>query len=611
MDYKKINEKNLIFLQIIFVLLAAISIILLGQYPIILGLFLICYGILVYTAFISKYPIISISLITGLTSLIIMLRFPYLPWGDPWYDYQMTNQILFYNTIDPSFYAAQLPIIHVLVEALAVFSKGNLLSIQKFLLPLISALTIIILYKFVKEITNKDIALVSALLLIIGTPYLHWTTQAVRESVGITFFMVALYFSYKSITTRKKEYFVVSSISIAGLVLAHHLSTAVFLIVWLAFSLTYIFCACDQKLMKEVSLISLGISLISFFFALAWWKTHLIEQYNEFETITNKLFYTDYGIIFFFLFLVALYLIPMFLCGIVQLIRKNVQKILLRKKEIYVCIAVISIVSAIFIINFVSGRSSFITNYPLVMMTNGIIMILLSLIGIYDYFDTDKLPILSWLGIIGILIILAMANIIPFVDPLRYMEFFYIPLAVVSASGFIYLARKVTSQKIVAIVLAIIMIISLLTAFPSVVFFNTAFTPGHPLYDTRSYIIAHPESEILSLEWLNKYNISGIIETDTYVGYPARALVQEKNVTWQSYFRIGNPDDPTKAYFYNLHQNYFAIITDRMKYYAEFGEDWSKNKTPLNNSEIELLNNEKNLIFDNGEVKIFYINASQ
>jgi hypothetical protein len=48
-----------------------------------------------------------------------------------------------------------------------------------------------------------------------------------------------------------------------------------------------------------------------------------------------------------------------------------------------------------------------------------------------------------------------------------------------------------------------------------------------------------------------------------------------------------------------------------MKNYAEFGEDWSKNKTPLKNSEIELLNNEKNLIFDNGEVKIFYINATQ
>jgi hypothetical protein len=236
-------------------------------------------------------------------------------------------------------------------------------------------------------------------------------------------------------------------------------------------------------------------------------------------------------------------------------------------------------------------------------------MAFLAIIGLYYCLNFEKFPLVCWLGMMALVIFLTMAKIVPFVDPFRLLEFVWIPLAIVSTIGFVQIFKNLKSKKFMPLVVTGIVTISIITAFPSIVFFNTPFNPGHPLYDNRSLVISHPDSEIIALTWLNTNNISGIIETDTYIGYAGRALVGPDNVTWQTYFRPGNPDDAIKSRWYNLHQNYYALVSGRMSTYAEFGEDWSKNKKPLNPAEIEMLD-QKNLIYDNGENKIFYSNLS-
>jgi hypothetical protein len=482
--------------------------------------------------------------------------------------------------------------------------------IQKFLIPILSACGILVLYKFLGEYTNKEIALISALFLLVGTPYIHWASQAVRESVGIAFLIIALYLSYQSMKKCRMDYFIAAFLVILGLVLTHHLSNLIFLLTWLAISLSYIYCVCEMKSVKKSTLFALGIFLLYISSTLFWWNTHLPSQYVEFETLMNKLFSMPYVVVFFIVCIITLYIFPIVLPKILIVIRYFLGMVFSRKKEVYAVTLIISVILAGVIYNFVMGKSVFITSYPGFMLINGIIMAFLAIIGLYYCLNFEKFPLVCWLGTIALVIFLTIAKIVPFVDPFRFLEFLWIPFAIVSAIGFVQLFKNIKSERIMALVVAGILTISIITAFPSMVFFNTSFNPGHPLYDNRSLVISHPDSEILALNWLETNKVSGIIETDTYIGYSGRALVNRDNLTWQTYFRPGNPDDSLKSYYYNLHQNYYALVSGRMSTYAEFGEDWSKNKNPLKPAEIEILNQKNNLIYDNGENKIFYSNLS-
>jgi len=610
MDYTTITGKNIVYAQLFLAILAALLLYLSGDYPVLLILFIILFFILACTLFLSKTPLIGLFFLVVLALSILMLRFRYLPWGDPWYEYQMTKQIILGNSLDLLNYPSQLPIIHLSIAALSVYSGMDPLMIQKFFTPVLSACGILVLYVFLEEYTTKDIALISALFLLVGTPYIHWASQAVRESVGIAFLILALYLSYQSMKKCRLDYLLAALFVIPGLVLTHHLANLMFLLAWLAISLSYLYCVCEMKSVKKSALFALGIFLIYIFSTFLWWSTHLSVQYGEFENLMNTLFFTPLGVVFFIVCIITLYILPIFLPKILLFIRYFLGIVFSRKKEIYAVTLIISVIFAGVIYNFVMGKSFFITSYPGFMLINGILMALLAIIGIYYCFNFEKFPLVCWLGTMALVIVLTMAKIVPFVDPFRLLEFVWIPLAIVSAIGFVQIIKIMKSERIMVLVVASIVTISIITAFPSMVFFNTSFNPGHPLFDNRSQVISHPDSEILTINWLKTSNVSGIIETDTYIGYAGRALVNDDNVTWQTYFRPGNPDDPIKAYYYNLHQNYYALVSGRMPIYSEFGEDWSKNKNPLNPSEIERLNQEHNLIYDNGENKIFYSNLS-
>lgn len=610
MDYKQIIENNRIYAQLFLAILAALLLFLSAEYPALLILFLILFFCLTYTLFLSKTPRIGLFFLAVLTLSILMLRFRYLPWGDPWYEYQMTKQIISGNSLDLLTYPAQLPVMHISIAALSVYSGIDALIIQKFLIPVLSACGILIFYTFLEEYTNKEIALVSALFLLVGTPYIHWASQAVRESVGITFLILALYFSWQSMKKCRMDYFIAAFLVILGLVLTHHLSNLIFLLSWVAISLAYIYCVCDINSVKKTTLFALGIFLMYISSTLFWWNTHLPAQYREFENLMNKLFHLPNGVVFFIISIIVIYILPILLPKILIFIRDLLSRAFSRKREIYAVTLIITVILAGVIYNFVMGKSFFIASYPGFMLINGIIMALLAIIGIYYCFNFEKFPLVCWLGTMALVIFLTMTKIVPFVDPFRLLEFLWIPLSIISAIGFVQLFKNVKSEKITAFVVVSIVTISIITAFPSMVFFNTSFNPGHPLFDNRSFVISHTDSEIFVLNWLETNTVFGVIETDTYMGYPGRALINDDNVTWQSYFRLGKSDTFQKAYGYNLHQNYYALISDRMSKYAEFGEDWSKNKNPLNPSEIERLNQEHNLIYDNGENKIFHSNLS-
>lgn len=598
MDHRDLKSTNTILLQILIVLLAALFMLLSRSHLFALLIFLLLYFILAYTVYVSK-RLTGLVLIAALTSLILALRFKYLTWGDPWYEYAMAIRIIEHGSIASEFYPSQLPAVHLTLSSIAIFTDIDLIVLQKFVVPLISSISIIVLYKITKEFFNTDTAFLAGLLLLVGTPYLHWTAQAVRESVGIPMVLLALYFSFKTIKVQQVRYILASSFIICGLVLTHHHSSGIFIFSWLFFSLTYVYLACDMKTIGKTSIYSLTLLLVSLSLALSWWSSNLHGTFSYFEKAINLIFHSSHGLIIFIITLILLYALPIFSPNSIMRLRSLLSKILSKKREIYMVLLLIAICGTSLAVNFVMGKSFFVLNYPLIMMSNGVIMVVLAMIGLYYFLDSSKLPVISWLVAISLMLGLSMAKVIPFADPLRFMEFLYAPLAIISAIGLKQVADRIDTRRAMALLVATLMVVSLVTSFPSIVLSGKHFEPGDIRYDDRSWVISHSDSEIKSIKWLNEHQITGRIYTDTYVSYATQWINYDNNITLLNYLRI-NPDTFPK----NL--NNYAIITGRMKKYAEFGEWLTKERTPLQENEIQKLYEETNQIYDNGEAKTFF-----
>ena len=81
----------------------------------------------------------------------------------------------------------------------------------KFIIPPLSVIALYAVYRFTKNISSSTkTAFFAGILLLCGTPYLHWTTQAVRETMGIALFALALYVSFTAIQSHKKQYLLLS-----------------------------------------------------------------------------------------------------------------------------------------------------------------------------------------------------------------------------------------------------------------------------------------------------------------------------------------------------------------------------------------------------------------
>jgi len=594
----------LIALQVVSVLCAGLFLYSSRFYPIALLPVMLLIGLAVFLACYSRHRLFSILLIGIFISLVLSLRFDYLPWGDPWSEYEMVQRILAFQSLDPSVYPSQLPVIHVIVSTVSLFSGINSLDLLKYTLPPLSVIGLYAVYRFTKDISSSETAFFAGIILLCGTPYIHWTTQGVRETLGIAVFVLALYISFIAIRSHKKGYLFVSLLLIGGLTITHDLSVIMFLLAWIAISLTFLYLTCHMNMIRTTGLFSLLIASTAVIFIVAWGWGRSLYGYSQFISLINTIFHSELGIILFIASLILLYLLPLIVQDKILLLRSIVTKVLIHKNTIYAVFIAGTLVSSGVVINFILGKSSFVLNYPLPMFFNGICMIFLSLIGLYYFLEIDKLHILAWIAALVLILVLSMGNIVPFIDPLRFMEFLYIPLAIIAAFGVARIAELTSLSKILPLVLAVFVVISVATSFPPLVFWGNSFEPGHPLFDTRSWVIQHQSSEISAISWLNDYRASGVIETDVYVGYAARWTTVKNSLIVQTDQPFTLDHKWIQSAYPNV-QQYYLIILSRMTKYMEFGNQWLKEKNPLFDSDLVKINNECNLLYDNGKAEIY------
>jgi hypothetical protein len=561
-------------------------------------------GMAVLLAGYSRYRLFSILIIGIFTSLILSLRFDYLPWGDPWFEYEMIQRIIVYHSIDTSVYPSQFPVVHVIIATISLLSGVNPLDLLKYIIPALSVIGLYALYKIAKDLSlSTKIAFFTGILLLCGTPYLHWTTQGVRETMGIALFILTLYISFTATVTHKKKYLAIALLLIYGLVITHDLSALLFLLSWISVSLTYLYLICDMNRIHKTSMFSLLIASATVIFIVAWVWGRSLYGYSLFNSLLNTVFHSEFGIPLFIASLIFLYLIPLKIPDKILVLRSMVKTIIIRKKIIYVGFIIITSVSSGVVFNFILGNAIFVLNYPLPMLFNGICMIILSLIGVYYFLETDRLHILAWISALSLVLVLSMSNIVPFVDPLRFIEFLYIPLVIIAAFGVAFILGNTRLSKVLPIMLAGFVIISVATSFPSSVFLGNSFEPGHPLFDTRSWVIQHQPSEIVAISWLNDYPSGGIIDTDAYVGYAARGIIQTNTSSIQTEYPFMRETYPQVQDTNKQRHN--ILIPSRMKDYTEFGIQWLQKREPLNDMDIQKINNECNLLYNNGNAKVY------
>lgn len=564
-------------------------------------LFAICYAFLVHIT-IRRGSLIGLVLSGTLAALVLSLRFKYRTWGDPWFEYAMIQDIMKSGMISPEYYPDQEPTFHTLIAAASVYTRIGAMELQRFVIPVLGTLSILALYRLSREFLDRDTSIVSAFLLSVGTAYIHWISQAVTESLGIAIALIALYISCRAL--KETRFIPASILLITGLVLTHHLSTLMFIAWWNFFAIPYVYLVSDNP---RDALRGMIISTFSLAAALFWWSSRMPNILAPVSKAVDSIFHMHNSLALIVLILVIIYALPFQKPFILKRVRDVADAVLSFRTAIYFGCILIGLFGAFMAMNLLLGRSFFVLKYPILFFGNGFMMLILAVIGLQTYLYRDKIPILTWASATVILFIGSVLKVYAAEDPIRFIEFLYPALSVISASGFLNIS-KMLSPGVRASVIAIICLISLTLAFPAVVFWGQEYPPSDIRYDPRSAVISHPESEMIAIEYLGDYGAHGSLHTDRYVSYASMHL---ENITSdtsialllnsraKSYGRETlDPDKFPKG-------DNFVILTQRMKRYAEFGEWLLKEKTPLKDAESSKIDIETSRVYDNDDALIY------
>lgn len=565
-------------------------------------LFAACYSILVYRTCLTESPA-GLALCSIQSSLVLAFRFEYLTWGDPWFEYSMILKIMMSGSLSPAHYPDQQPALHALIAAASKYMHTEAMLIQKFLIPAFSSAGILSMYLLAREFFDRRIAISTGLLLSVGTAYIHWISQAATESLGIPMALVAFYLSYRAFSSTR--YLPAALVIISCLALTHHLTAMIF-VVWInSFAIAYLLFVSRSG---KDSIRALSLSLFAFAIPLIWWNMRLPSIYRLVAGTMDRLLPAavpgDPVVVVSMILILVYVSLGFFNNRIIQL-RAHAHRLQNLSMPIYYGLTAISIICAALALNFLLGRSSFVLSYPLIFYANGLMMIILALVGLRGFMNTDGLPFLAWSGGLAVLFLGSILKLYYFEDPLRFIEFIYPPLAVISAYGFVYLVRR-RNVKVGATIMALICLFSLVVAFPSTVFWGQEFPKSDPRYDARASVIYHPETEIMALDYLRDHRAEGMLHTDRYVGY---ASLQLENITSDLSIdllerkSLSSRDMLDPGRFKDCID--FVLVRERMMRYAEFGEWLLEEKKPLREDEIEKLERMTSRIYDNGEAWIY------
>lgn len=552
-------------------------------YMIALYLFLPLYFFLVYHILhYEENTLQKLTAISILTATSLSLRFDYLIWGDPWADYAINKGIL-ESKLFPL--TNEEPLARFLTIFASMLTGIDAMTVQKFLIPALGSLAVPTLYVFMQDFMPKRGALYSGLLLMVATPYLHWVTQGVRESLGLFMVVLALYLAYRAVKMPSLKSMLLALMAITALPMTHPRAALIFLAAWIGFSFFYLM----YDFSKNKSLCATFIATFALSYSLRWW-----EITNSRGLSAIKLFLSNYNIDLLEGFLIAsmgllsLYFLP-------ALVRSPFETWLAKKRTL-IYYSGFALGFALLMYMLVFFNKNLALPYPVSYFIGSFIMLSFGIAGVYCLLEKGRTPILGWmLGLSLLLVsnfILNYGDVVsqstsPAGDPLRPFAHVALPLAAIAGIGFFLIGER-TGLGICKLIFPFIILINLITSVPSIVFTGLTFTKDSPLiYDERSWLISHTDKEIASVEWLKKYSSSSYVTSDRYIGYALRPtgldIIEDRELSGNGYI----------------------LTTERMLQMTDFGETFYSKRKGIDLQKFNELDEKTDKLYSNNYADVY------
>ena len=171
------------------------------------------------------------------------------------------------------------PVLHFLVYGLARLGFDPL-KIFLFIPQIFPSLGILFFYFFLKKYFPQKISLLAVFLIAVFGPHIHWSSQPVRETMGLFFFPLIIYLFDREVSNQSHKKKISSNIinkillavSFVLMIFSHHWSTLM-LLGWLLFY--NLFFLKNKKSLIYASIIVIMASILAlsywfFYFHLAW-----------------------------------------------------------------------------------------------------------------------------------------------------------------------------------------------------------------------------------------------------------------------------------------------------------------------------------------------------
>jgi hypothetical protein len=404
-------------------------------------------------------------------------------------DFEQVKYIIENKSINFNNHYGAFPVLHIIIF---LINLTGISSLKAFLFApqIFSVIGILFFYLFLRKYFKEKESLFALFLIAVFSMHIYWSSQPVRETLGLFFFPLVIYLFDKEIEKESLLKKALLFLSFSFLIMSHNWSTLMTLFFLFFYSIFFI----KEKRVYAFFLIGIFVALTFFYW---WWVFDFV-----FELISNIL--KPIIIVLLFLFLFSALFIKRF----------NPEKI--KKRRYAVLILVIS-----FIFVILSARlMSF--SYPIQMFINPAIILFCILIG---FFFTNDEKINNFLKIsifYFIFPLLAITNYflsdirtlhsIPF-DTLRILEFVIFPLSILAASGLIIISKKINKKYLFSIVI-LILIISGTFVYPLIFIYKTSFE-NTIFYDIRSDIRYIPEKGFELIKWANNNNYN--VVSNNYV----------------------------------------------------------------------------------------------
>ena len=402
--------------------------------------------------------------------------------------YLLENKTL--NLYDRQLGFGSFPILHLLVFFLAKTGLAPL-TVFLFIPQLLASLGILFFYLFIKKYINTGQALATIFLIAVFVPHIHWTSQPVRETIGLFFFPLIIYCADRLKNQPSIGWWLVNLITIGLMVASHHWST-IMLIIWLVgFNLIFLKDRRQQIIYGLLTLITAGLALIYWHQFFPRGLSLLLEPL----TIANWS-----------------WLAVIVIGGpLIILKRSKINLNRYKTKTIKTIFLATSLTTILIAAKLIAPLA-----YPLQTWLALGSLFGLTYIGFFynhqpainNFFRLAAGYLLPWL-IIGPYLLLGEKLIAMPIDPFRTLEFIIFPLSIVAGQGLIILWRQ--SKLFFLLTAATLLFLATLTYPPIFVYQST--WQHTPFYDIRSDVRYLSAATIELIDWANQhgFNIESIV----------------------------------------------------------------------------------------------------